>query len=118
MNVLKMVCLRTGQFFAIEAFNANPSPSSMLEIMVNADSYSELKPDVENFCKSFVSSFEKNKTEWSKQDGFRLKVEAARLGAVYSARVSQGDRDLADFYASIQRECLNELRRIGEEKRW
>jgi hypothetical protein len=90
----------------------------MLEIMVNAASYVELRDEVKNFCENFVNSFEQNKDEWSKQNGFRLKIEAARLASVYLSRLSQGNDKLQNFYASVQSECLSELKKINEEKRW
>ena len=90
----------------------------MLEIMVNAASYPELRDDVKNFCESFVNSFEENKVNWLRQDGFRLKVEAARFASIYLGQVSSGNKELADFYISVREECLGELEKINEEKRW
>ncbi len=109
---------KEGLAFAIEALNENPSPTAMLEIMVNAASYAELRDNVNNFCEGFVNRFKENKVKWFNMDGFRLKVEAARLASVYMERVVRGNPELVKFYADVQSECLSELKKINEEKRW
>ena len=109
---------KEGLDFAFEAFNENPSPAAMLEIMVNAANYTELRDDIKNFCEGFVNRFEENKAKWSKLDGFRLNVDSARLASIYLERLSRGNRDLESFYANVQSECLGELKKINEEKRW
>jgi hypothetical protein len=109
---------KEGLVFAIEAFNETPSPAVMLEIMVNANSSPELKGDIKNFCESFVNKFKENKEKWLNQDGYRLRVESTRLASVYMERFYRGNTEREKFYADMQSECLGELKRINEEKRW
>lgn len=104
-----------GLEFAINAFNLNHTPVAMMEILANAAGYNELKPAVGKVCEDFSDSFNENKEDWIKEDGYRLKVEAARLANYYLAQV---DRAQADSYAARRDFCLSELGRINIEKRW
>ena len=56
--------------------------------------------------------------KWINLDGFRLKVESTRLASVYLERIYSGNTERESFYADMQNECLNELKKINEEKRW
>ncbi|MFH1715866.1 MAG: hypothetical protein ABIF19_00820 [Planctomycetota bacterium] len=105
--------------FAVRAFNLNPSPTPMLEILTFAN-FAELKPNVDKFCESYFRQFTENQDKLSRQDGYRLKTLAAQLACYhlrYAAR-SRGDRKLEDFYAQKETECFSELARISQDKRW
>jgi hypothetical protein len=55
-----------------------------------------------------------------KKDGYRLKVEAARLANYHLARIADGmkNKELRDSYNARRDFCVDELRRIGIEYRW
>jgi hypothetical protein len=111
---------RRGLDLVIQAFNLNPSPIPMLEIMVNAARFAELVPQVNGLCKSYFDSFTKNKEVYARQDGFRLRLEAARLACVRLERVAsaQANAKLAESYAEKIREYERERNTISEQKRW
>ncbi|MCJ7777600.1 MAG: hypothetical protein MUP16_04730 [Sedimentisphaerales bacterium] len=107
----------------IKAFALNPSPAPMLEIILNAARFTELRPQVEDFCKNYMNDFDKNKADYAKQDGFRLKVEAVRLASICMERISQeqnpqeqNTKKLEDVYAAKIKEYEKELN--GLFKRW
>ncbi len=111
---------KEGLKFAIEAFNAKPSPAPMLEIILLAARLVELRPDISKFCSDYVSRFEENKEKWSKEDGYRHKVEAARLACFHlmqDAR-SQGNTKLVNSYAAKQSECVDQLVRMTKGMKW
>jgi hypothetical protein len=111
---------KKGFDFAVEAFNLNPSPTPMLEIMAYGVKYLELKPQVDKLCEAYMQEFTKNKDRWTQQDGYRLRVEAARL-ACYHLRIvarAQKSAEVANLYAVKEDECLDELARMSESKRW
>jgi len=106
--------------FAIEAFNLNPMPTTILEILVMSTNFTELVPRVNKFCLDYFNEFTEKKDVWSKQDGYRHKVEAVRLACYHLKKLAQARRDtkLASFYAGKENEYLEELTRIHENKRW
>ncbi len=111
---------KRGLDFATAAFNLNPSPTPMLEIMVNAARFTDLAPQVSSFCRSYVDSFPKNKQVYARQDGYRLRLDAARLACVHLERVAraQANAKLAESYAARIREYEAEREKISDEQRW
>ena len=92
----------------------------MLEIMVNAARFTELVPQVNSFCKNYIDSFTKNKEVYTRQDGYRLRLDAARLACVHLERVAraQADAKLAESYTARIREYEAEREKISDEQRW
>ncbi len=111
---------KKGFDFAVKAFNLNPSPTPMQEIMLVAPSFAEIKPDVNKFCEDYVNKFIENGADWAEQDGYRDRVEAARLASFYLENVArtQGNTKLANFYNAQITKCLSELLRVAQVKRW
>jgi len=111
---------KQGFDFAVQAFELNESPAPMREIILVASVFAEIKPDVKKFCEDYVEKFEENKADWAEQDGYRNRVEAARLACFYLESVARTQRNtkLADSYAAQQKEHLGELLRVSQVKRW
>ncbi|MBA7665532.1 hypothetical protein ES703_73606 [subsurface metagenome] len=109
-----------GLNYAIEAFNLNPSPAPMLEIILVAAMFAELRPDVNKFCEDYIDKFAENKDSWPEQDGYRHRVEAARLACFHLENVARAQKDikLAEFYADARRLCVNERVMLAKERRW
>jgi len=92
--------------YARKAFELNPSLTPIFEL----SRYSllpQLKPQVDAFCKAYLDKFDANQNTWSKQDGYRLKTQAAR----YIADQVFRDRARAAKYDLV-------LRNIAASKRW
>jgi hypothetical protein len=106
--------------FAIKAFNLSPSPTTILEILLMTTNFPELSPAINKFCSDYFDEFTEKEDVWSKQDGYRHKVEAVRLACYHLKKLAQAQRDtkLVKFYADKEREFLLELERIHESKRW
>jgi len=106
--------------FAITAFNLNPMPTTILEILLMATNFAELNSRVNQFCSDYFNEFIEKKDVWSKQDGYRHKVEAVRLACYHLKRLAQSQRDTkrVNFYAGKENEYLEELTRIHQSKRW
>ena len=111
---------KRGFDFAVQAFKLEPSPAPIREIILVASRFDETKPDVDEFCENYVREFTESGANWAKQDGYRDRVEAARLACFYLGDVArtQEDTKLANFYAAQERECLDELLRMAQSKRW
>jgi hypothetical protein len=106
--------------FAIKAFNLNPMPTTVIEILLMGTSFSELSPKVNQFCSDYFAEFSEKKNVWSKQDGYRHKVEAARLVCYHLKKLAQSNKDtkLMNLFAGKELECLQELEAIYKNKRW
>ncbi|MHC4326702.1 MAG: hypothetical protein ACYSWW_01115 [Planctomycetota bacterium] len=110
---------REGLDFALKAFELNPSPTPLLEILAFASSV-ELKPEVEKFCENYVREFAESMGSWANEDGYRLKTQAAHIACIHLKGVAQGQRNtkLVNVYAAREKQYLYELRRIAQSKRW
>ncbi len=109
-----------GLDFAFEAFNINPSPVAMMEIILVAARFEELKPRIEAFCKNYVDSFTKHKNDWAKKPGYRHRVEAARLACVYLHKLARAQNNvkLVNFYSAQIEKCVDERTELFKNARW
>ena len=75
---------------------------------------------IEDFCKNFVDEFAKNHDDWTKQDGYRNKSEAARMASIYLLQLSkvQNNDQLKKFYTAQVERYINERTRVFKSKRW
>ncbi len=106
--------------FVKKAFEENRSPAPMLEMILIAARTQELIPQITEFCKSWVDDFEKNKDKYRAQNGYRLKLEAARLACIHLEKAAQAQKDpkLADTYVARMRDYTKERDGISDTKRW
>jgi len=106
--------------FAIKAFQLNPSPAPMVEIILVATRYAELKPRINEFCKDYVDQFVKNQKQLSRQHSYRHKVEACRLACAHlrNGALAQNDTERVHFYDDLIKKCEKERDRLFREKRW
>jgi hypothetical protein len=109
-----------GLEFAIKAFNLNPSPTPMLEVVLVAARFPDLIPRIDDFCRNVVDDFIKNRNLYTKQNGYRLRIEAVRLACMRLERVAQTKKNTErlEFYAAERRRCEEERNRLSDEQRW
>jgi hypothetical protein len=109
-----------GLEFTIKAFNSNPSPTPMLEAVFVAARFPELIPRIDDFCRNVVDDFTKNRDLYTKQNGYRLRVEAVRLACMRLERMAQTEKNTErlEFYAAARRRCEEERNRLSDEQRW
>ena len=104
----------------MKAFVLEHSSTPMMEILAYGASYSELSAEVDNFCRAYFDEYVENKNQWAKQDGYRLKVDSARLACFHLKRMAQAQKDtkLEEFYATKENECINEMVEMAQTQRW
>ena len=102
------------------AFNENPSPAPMLELIKIAARRRELQAEVTDFCRKWDDSFTKNQREYMAQHGYRLKLEATRLACVQLREVarSQKNTKLANSYLARIQQLAKERDQLSLTKRW
>ncbi|MHC4702233.1 MAG: hypothetical protein ACYTFQ_16830 [Planctomycetota bacterium] len=110
---------RQGFEFAKRAFELNPSPTPLFEILLYSNVV-QLAPQVMEFCEDYVKEFAENQPAWSVQDAYRLKTQAVQFACAHLRNIAkrQGNTKLADSYAAMQQLYDNELRRVAQSKRW
>jgi len=106
--------------FGIRAFNLNPMPTTIYEILTMAQNFPELSPAVNKFCSDYFDEFTEKRDLWARQDGYRHKVEAVQMACFHLRRLAQAQKDtkLMNFYAVKEHGYLLELSSIHRSKRW
>ncbi len=109
-----------GLDFAFKAFNLNPSPAPLVEMLGNATRFAELRPYIADFCKNYVDSFIKNGDDWAKQHGYRYRIEAARIASMHLRQLAKVRKDdqLVKFYSDQIKKCSDERVRLYKISRW
>ena len=109
---------KEGLDYAIKAFNIKNVPAPMLEIILAGTRFPELESNATDFCKNYIDTFIENEETYTKQNGYRIRTEAARLACIHLAENAreQNDTKLAGFYTAKAIEYANE--RNKSYKRW
>jgi hypothetical protein len=110
---------KKGLELTIRAFNSNPTPAPALE-MYSAAQFPELRPRIDQVCEQYVQVFEKSKKKYAAQDGYNLRLEAARLALarLEQAAKASGDALLAETYRSQKDRYGAERDGLALLKRW
>ena len=111
---------KQGFDFAVKAFELNESPAPMLEIILVAARFAEIREDVQKFCEDYIKRFTDNEAQWANEDGYRNRIEAGRLAGYYLQEIAKAKNDakLVNDYVTLQNKYVSELIRISRIKRW
>jgi hypothetical protein len=115
-----MLTSTQGLDFATKAFRLNPSPAPMLEIVLVAGRLGQLRSRVTKFCKDLFDDFEKNQGQYSRQDGYRLRLGAVRIACIHLRQIARATKntELAVFYRDKIAEYDRKREALAREKRW
>ncbi len=105
----------------IKAFELNPSPQPMVQLLLTAAPQPELLPRVDEVCIEYVTNFEKNRKEqYIGKDGYNFRLEAARLALYRIAQIAaaRGDVNAAEERTSQRDQYEHERDEISLAKRW
>jgi len=110
---------KRGLDFAVKAFQLNPSPAAVREMMI-AVRFAPLRARVVDFFKSYIDDLSKNKDVYSKGDGYLYRIWAGSMAAGYLQRVAevQKNTELVNFYAGKRRQFSREQKPLMNGKRW
>ncbi|MBN2271637.1 MAG: hypothetical protein JXN61_13545 [Sedimentisphaerales bacterium] len=111
---------QTGFDLMTKAFNENPSPAPMLEFMLVAARSPDLTSQVTKVLSGWVEKFAADQDEFRRRNGYRLRIEAARLACIHLERTAAAakDNELAESYNSRMRDYLRERNELSRTKRW
>ena len=104
---------------ALEAFELNPS-QAVMQVIIASAKFPNLRPRVDEFCKSYIQKFEEQKKVISKQDGYHHRTVAASIACAYLRQraARQQDTELARYYQDKKRSFDKELGTLQKRKRW
>lgn len=109
-----------GLEMVIKAFQLNPSPGPMLDLLLIAAQYPDLQQRVNEVCVQYTTQFEENKSDYARHDGYNLRLEAARLAMVRRKQVAdaQGNKEASETCLNRMKRYLIERDFISDRKRW
>jgi len=104
----------------MEAFELNPSPAPMLDLLLIASQYDELRPQVDVFVGNYAKSFEEKREQYEGHDGYNLRLEAARLALFRLEQLAKarGQTERAQACADRMDRYIAERNWISDRKRW
>jgi len=104
----------------MKAFELNPSPAPMLDLLLIASQYKDLRPLIDEFCVEYATSFEKNRDQYVGHDGYNLRLEAARLALLRLEQLAKakGNQEAAQTCADQMVRYIDERNWISNRKRW
>jgi hypothetical protein len=111
---------RRGLEMIIQAFEEKPSPAPILEMLLIAAQFGELRARLDTVCQEYADSFEQNKAAYEGIDGYNFRLEAARLALVRLEQTARatGNTQLARTYAERRAAYAYERNQIAQRKRW
>jgi len=111
---------RQGLERVMKAFELDPSPAPMLDLLLLAAQFSELAPDINGLCADYVTKFKENKGQFAGHDGYNLRLEAARLALLRLEQLARarGDNQAAQDCRDRMNRYIAERNEISDRKRW
>ncbi len=105
--------------FAKEAFNLNQSQAP-IRLILYATRFPELKAEAERLCKEYFDNFEKNKEDWSHQDGYHHRIAAVLNVGSYFREVArrENNTELMQSYDTKMSQYHAERQELLRRKRW
>ncbi len=111
---------RTGLDLIARGFRRELSPVLMQMLLYAARQSPELRPQVDQVCTEYVTDFETGKEQYAAQDGYILRLEAARLALIRLKEVAeaQANADIAEALANRESRYVVERDTLARRKRW
>jgi hypothetical protein len=111
---------KQGLDLVIKAFEQERSPSPVLDMLLLAARYPDLRKQVDDVCLEFATDFETNRSKYAGHDGYNLRIEAARLCLLRLEQAARttGDTKASQVYADRINQYVNERNHISDTKRW
>jgi hypothetical protein len=104
----------------IKAFELDPSPAPMLDLLLVASQFPELRPRIDAFCVDYATDFEENKAQYAGYDGYNLRLEAARVSLLRLEQLARTRRNDKAAQTCVEQmgEYISERNWISNRKRW
>ncbi|MCH8218170.1 MAG: hypothetical protein IH892_15540 [Planctomycetes bacterium] len=104
---------KKGLDYLIKAYELNPTPAPVIEVLGLAAQFTPLHTEVTTFCQQIVDDFDAQKDVFIKQDGYRGRLEAARMSCGFLARLAKQRKNTVEAAKYTQR-----AKEISVERDW
>lgn len=104
---------KKGLDYLIEAYELNPTPAPVIEVLGLAAQFTPLHTEVTTFCQQIADEFDAQKDVFIKQDGYRGRLEAARMSCRFLARLASQRKNAVEAAQYTQR-----AQEISAERDW
>ncbi len=104
----------------IEALADTFAPAPLYEMLTIGDLFADLRPRIDEVCTQYVADFEKNRTTYSRQNGFNLRLETIRLALIRMQQIAllKHDKESSEAYGKQKNQYEQQRERILRTKRW
>jgi hypothetical protein len=111
---------KQGLDLVIKAFREERSPAPVLDMLLIAARYGDLRKQVDDACLEFATDFDTNKSKYAGHDGYNLRIEAARLCTLRLEQLAKtaGDAKTVQMYSERMARYISERNYISDTKRW
>ena len=111
---------KKGLDYLIEAYELNPTPAPVIEVLRWAVRFTPLHTEVTTFCQQIADDFDAQKDVFINQDGYRGRLEAARMSCRHLARLANQRNNTveADRYTQRAKVLSAERDWQGARTRW
>ncbi len=108
-----------GLDFAIRAFDLNPSEAA-LHLIMPALRFGELRGRINNFCRSYLDDFVKNKGLYAKKDGYFHRIASAYSISLYLQKIAERQKDvkLVEYYDAQMKQYDDERIKMFKNSNW
>jgi hypothetical protein len=111
---------KKGLEYLVKALKDNPTPAPMVEMLFIGLQSAELQPRIDEVCQAYVKDFEDNKATYTRQDGYNLRLQAARLALTRLEQKAEtaNDTKSAQIFRTRIDQYGFEIDRLAQQKTW
>jgi hypothetical protein len=111
---------KKGLEYIAKALQDCPTPAPMVEILFLGMQSPELWPRIDDICQQYVEDFEEHKATYARQDGYNMRLQAARLALTrleQKAKAAKDTKSAQTFRTRIDQYRV-EIDRLAQQKKW
>jgi hypothetical protein len=111
---------KKGLEYIAKALQDCPAPAPMIEMLYTGLRWPELQPRIDEVCQDYATDFENNKATYAHQDGYNLRLHAARLAMARLEQVAKaiGDSEAAQKLRTRIDQYKVEIDQLALQKKW
>jgi uncharacterized membrane protein len=111
---------KKGLEYLIKALNDYPSPAPMIDMLFIGLQFPELRPRIDEVCQQYTKAFDENRVAYAGQDGYNMRLHAARLALARMEQVAKGtsNEQAAQTFHNRIEQYKNEIDRLQQQKKW
>jgi hypothetical protein len=111
---------KRGLEYIAKALKDCPTPAPVVEMRFIGLLAPELRPRIDDVCQQYVEDFEDHKATYARQDGYNMRLQAARLALIRLEQKAQAAKDAksAQIFRTRIDQYEVEINRLAQQKKW